>query len=389
MDNKLDFNVTELGEEGMIQIDESTGMPIVGSLPNVVDNKKVEDKNKQPEEELLEIIDEDTKKKETPSSDDANKNPSSDNTVFQSLIGALNEKGILSSQLDMNKINDAIKEGEDPTNILFDLMAYELQTQINYYKEQLPEKIQRLINNYEEGVPLDKILQLKIEQDRLSNIPESKIKDDPEIQKEIIKRYMTEMGENETRILKNIKRLESTEELEDEALENYKALLNLYEKKEQNLRDEANAAEAKFNEEREQMLNNIKTNVMNTNEVIPGIQLNDKDRESIFSSMTKPVGVDENGTPMSSVWKTRAINPIEFEKALHYYHMIGLFNFDNRGNFKPDFSKLTKSVKNEAISELSKKLNIEDKKSSGGSLGAKNENAQSESISKIEKFLKN
>ena len=389
MDNKLDFNVTELGEEGMIQIDESTGMPIVGSLPNVVDNKKVEDKNKQPEEELLEIIDEDTKKKETPSSDDANKNPSSDNTVFQSLIGALNEKGILSSQLDMNKINDAIKEGEDPTNILFDLMAYELQTQINYYKEQLPEKIQRLINNYEEGVPLDKILQLKIEQDRLSNIPESKIKDDPEIQKEIIKRYMTEMGENETRILKNIKRLESTEELEDEALENYKALLNLYEKKEQNLRDEANAAEAKFNEEREQMLNNIKTNVMNTNEVIPGIQLNDKDRESIFSSMTKPVGVDENGTPMSSVWKTRAINPIEFEKALHYYHMIGLFNFDNRGNFKPDFSKLTKSVKNEAISELSKKLNVEDKKPSGGSLGARNENAQSESISKIEKFLKN
>lgn len=389
MDNKLDFNVTELGEEGMIQIDESTGMPIVGSLPNVVDNKKVEDKNKQPEEELLEIIDEDTKKKETPSSDDANKNPSSDNTVFQSLIGALNEKGILSSQLDMNKINDAIKEGEDPTNILFDLMAYELQTQINYYKEQLPEKIQRLINNYEEGVPLDKILQLKIEQDRLSNIPESKIKDDPEIQKEIIKRYMTEMGENETRILKNIKRLESTEELEDEALENYKALLNLYEKKEQNLRDEANAAEAKFNEEREQMLNNIKTNVMNTNEVIPGIQLNDKDRESIFSSMTKPVGVDENGTPMSSVWKTRAINPIEFEKALHYYHMIGLFNFNNRGNFKPDFSKLTKSVKNEAISELSKKLNVEDKKPSGGSLGARNENAQSESISKIEKFLKN
>ena len=40
----------------------------------------------------------------------------------------------------------------------------------------------------------------------------------------------------------------------------------------------------------------------------------------------------------------------------HFYHMIGLFNIDDKGNFKPDFSKIMQVSKSNTVKSLEKDL---------------------------------
>lgn len=390
MEKLMDFSVMDLEEAGMIQVDDNTGMPIVGAIQKPEPPTKDKDKGKEDEEkeDLIEINEDDPNKKkgEEPPASKEPETPSSD-SVFKVLIEALTEKGVISSDINMEEVDKAIKEGEDPTNILFDIMNFELQSQIEFYKNNLPKKIQTLIEKYEEGVPLDEIIKVKSEQDKLDNIPESKIRDNKQLQEEIIKRYMTEKGETETRITKHLKRLEELDELEDDAVEAYAGLVEIYKKKEESLREKAIEANEKKEKERKEFLRSLETNINNTQEIISGISLTNKDKSALIESMTKPVGVDEFGNPISAVLKTRSINPIEFEKALHYYHHIGLFNFDKDGNFKPDFSKLSSDIKNKTVEKLSKILETGDTKGSGIVRKDKNEQKIDNNIEKISRFL--
>ena len=95
---------------------------------------------------------------------------------------------------------------------------------------------------------------------------------------------------------------------------------------------------------------------MGTTEVVPGVKITNKEKEKIFESMTKVVEQDQFGNPMNEVMVTRAKNPIGFEKLLHYYYQLGLFNIDEDGNIAPDLSKLKTSAKSSAIDELNKAL---------------------------------
>lgn len=385
MEKTIDFSIMDLEDAGMIQVDDNTGMPIVGAIQKP-DPAAKDDKEKDEKEDLIEI-DDDISKEEKPLSDDKTPETPSSDSVFKVLIEALAEKGVISSDLNMEEIDKAIKDGENPTNILFDIMNFELQSQIDFYKNNLPKKIQTLIEKYEEGVPLDEIIKVKSEQDKLDNIPESKIRDDKKLQEEIIRRYMTEKGETETRINKYIKRLEELDELEDDAIEAYSGLVDIYKKKEETLKEKALEANEKKEKERKDFLKSLETNINNTQEIISGISLSNKDKSALIDSMTKPVGVDEFGNPISAVLKTRSVNPIEFEKALHYYHHIGLFNFDKDGNFKPDFSKLTSDIKNKTVEKLSKILETNDTKGSGIVRKDKNEQKIDNNIEKISRFL--
>lgn len=386
----LDFSIIETGED-LIQIDEATGMPIVGGGiaidQKTKDVKKDIDKTESEEKvDLIEIPDKTIEKTETPGLTEVS-NPSSD-SVFKVLIEALGEKGVLTSQINMEEVDKAIAEGEEPSNIIFELMNHELETQVEFYKQQLPEKIRTLIDRYEEGVPFEELLKIKTEQQKLDNVQESTIKENVDIQKAIIKHYLTEKGETETRINKHIKRLEELEELEEDALEANVQLKEIYKQKEDSLKEKTVEAERKKETDRIAMLETIKTNINNTQEIIPNLPLREKDKVALMESMTRPIGVDEYGNPISTVLKTRSINPVEFEKVLHYYHLIGLFNFDKKGQFAPDFSKLTADIRTKTVDKLSKILTSEDKPGGGSAAKVVLSVKAEENVDKVSRFLK-
>ena len=58
--------------------------------------------------------------------------------------------------------------------------------------------------------------------------------------------------------------------------------------------------------------------------------------------MTEPIARDAEGNPMNPVMATKNKNPQAFEMMVHYYHQLGLFDIDENGTMKPDFSKIAK-----------------------------------------------
>jgi hypothetical protein len=59
-------------------------------------------------------------------------------------------------------------------------------------------------------------------------------------------------------------------------------------------------------------------------------------------------------------------NPAGFEMLINYFDVLGLFNTDKEGNFKPDISKLEKVAKSKAVSELDRVITAQNQKSDFG-----------------------
>jgi hypothetical protein len=109
----------------------------------------------------------------------------------------------------------------------------------------------------------------------------------------------------------------------------------------------------------------MKRNIENTPEIIPGIKLTKPTRDKIFKSMTIPVAKDDQGNPLNPVMATRSRNPEAFEMMIHYYHQLGLFNIDDDGQVKPDFSKISKTAKTKATDEFRSAFETKDKPIAG------------------------
>ena len=96
----------------------------------------------------------------------------------------------------------------------------------------------------------------------------------------------------------------------------------------------------------------MKRTIESTPEIIPGIKLSKVGKEKIMKSMTIPVAKDGEGNPLNPVMATRSKNPDAFEMMIHYYHSLGLFNIDDNGQMKPDFSKIGKAERTKATDEM-------------------------------------
>lgn len=358
----------DLDYNEMLDIDLDTGKVVEGSAPKPSPAPKPEDIKMSTTEEFIEIPDAPTKKedvdddKSDATTGKATETPPPDETTpssslpYKVLINALHEEGVV-SDVDLDAIDKLVsEEGYSAGQVVLSIIQNEINNQIDLYKENLPDKIKTLIEKYEEDVPLDEIIKVKSEQTRLEKITEEAIKDSEDIQKRLITTLMKEKGESDTRIEKTLKRLEDLGELEDEALESQKELSAIYAKREKALEDEAKAQRAEQKRRNDEYLEMLKKTVNATDEIVSGLKLSKTEKDSIYKSMTTPVAYREDGRPLSSVNITMSRNPVAFEMALHYYHELGLFNIDKDGNFKPDFSKITKTAKTTAIQELEKTL---------------------------------
>ena len=243
------------------------------------------------------------------------------------------DEGVLPN-LDIEKFDgtsDSLKEA----------MVTEIMTAVDMYKESLPPRVKDLINNYEEGISFEKLLELdKIDTD-VAKITEEKLEEDVSLQKKIVGDYLKRTTKfSDTKISKLVDGYEDSGELEDEAktsLTELQSLVDSEKKKELASIDQQRKAE---DAQRKRDLTALQEKVKSTNEIIPGIKLNDKTKNNIFASMTTPVGYDQSGRPVNKIVAARMDNPVEFEIKLHYL-------FEVTKGFT-DFSKLAEKGKRDA-----------------------------------------
>jgi len=277
------------------------------------------------------------------------------------LANALYEKGVL-SELDTEKLENA---DEDQAELMIGLIKAEIEKNINSYKSNLPEKLRKLIENYEENVPLDNLINIESTKTRLDNITEDALRKDEALQKLIISENYKRLGMSDVRIQKRLQQFEDLEQLEEEAIDALSESKEYISKQEEKELSSAKQRKIDYEKERENKLISLKEDITKTESIIEGIKLSDREKEKIYESMTKVVDTDSNGNPMNYVMQLRARNPLGFEKLLHYYTQIGLFNMDNTGKLKPDISKIKTGAKVSAMEELNSVLRTDQQYSSG------------------------
>lgn len=207
----------------------------------------------------------------------------SDTDVFKGLAGFLKEKQFLSSELE---------NFEGTEEQFIKLLEQEFREgPLQEYKESLPPVVKHLIDNYEEGVPLEDLINVKSNQIKFDSIKEESLEENPDLVKTVLTEYYKETAPkwSKERIEKEVSKKLELGDTED-AIEALKELQTIQKEKETKLvefsKKERQEAEARAKKQFE----DFKNLTFSTKEVIPGIEMTKKEQEEVFKLATTPVG---------------------------------------------------------------------------------------------------
>jgi len=269
--------------------------------------------------------------------------------LFKAFGSTLVEKGVFSEEL--------FKDFDGTIDGLVTAVDREIGYGIESYKESLPDVLKELIDNYEEGVPLDQLIATKSREISFNNITDSKLEEDTELQKEIVRQYLESTGLKENKIKKLIETYEDTDELFSEAKDALGEIKDILKKEEAYIKKQQEEERKVAEQRTKELLNTVETTIYKTEEIVPGIKLNDKVKKEIYSSMTQPTGRDAEGNPVNKVMEIRAKDPIKFEMTLHYLASLGIF--------EGKWDKVISTAKTSSVKELEKLIKSNDNKFSG------------------------
>lgn len=270
---------------------------------------------------------------DTNNSNDADDNSSSPLIPYAKY---LKEEGILPN-FDLEKFDGSIDS-------LRDGMFNEIMSGVEQYKATLPEPIKNLLNNFEEGVPLEKLLEIDRERVKYSSISETDLESE-EVQRNLVREYLTKTTKfSKEKIEKELTRLGDLQELGEEARTILPELIALQSAEEQALVEQAKAAQVAAEERRLQELETLRSSLETMEEVLPGMKLSNALRQKIYKNLTVPVGYNEYGQPLNKLGAYRSKNPVQTEILLNY-----LFEVTNE--FK-DWSVLGRGAKRQVITEI-------------------------------------
>lgn len=259
--------------------------------------------------------------------------------IYIPLASLLKEEGILPT-LDLDKF-----EGK-PDELIAGIQA-EIKDGIDSYKETLHPAIKDLADKWEEGVPMDEYIGIKSEQTRFDNIDENNIKEDIELQKNLVAYHLSQTTKwNENKIKKEVDRLADIDELESEAYDAHKELKKIAIDAEKQLIAQAKKDQEAAKDKQKKLVEDIEKTVNGLTEIIPGIKISEKEKQGLLKAVTKPVEFDKENKPVSKVMKAKEKDPIKFELMLNY--------FIDQGFFDGKFEKIVTKAKSDSLKELEK-----------------------------------
>lgn len=238
--------------------------------------------------------------------------------------------------------NFSMEEFDGTLDGIFEGIANEITHGIKSYKDELPRVIKDMIDNYEEDVPLDKLIKVRSRQMEFDKITDELLRDDVDKQKRILTELYTIRGFKEDKIAKIVGKFEDIGDLQGEATEALEELKTIYKKEEDNIKIQAVERKKEQEENAKKALASIKDTITKTEEVIPGIKINKQVKDKIYESMVNVVETTQDGRPLNRLMQTRLKDPVRFDMTLHYLGTLGIFDgkWDTfRGIMKNGISK--------------------------------------------------
>lgn len=174
----------------------------------------------------------------------------------------------------------------------------------------------------EAGIPENTAATMVKDIQSLQKIDAATLKDRADISTVLIQEDLKQQGWDEKRIEKQVERLIKTEELLSESLlakDNLLASSNNYIQTQKAAHDKT-VADAQALEEKQ--VEDLKEAVYGEKKVLGVITADDKLRNQVYESMTKPVGYDKAGAPINAMTKDRLADPVDFAKRMEYAYVL-------------------------------------------------------------------
>lgn len=268
-------------------------------------------KEEQSEAETFEYDDEDS---------EGNAGTDEESSVVQAVAEWAKAKGIFDYEAD---------QFEDSEDWLENKLLEKSKSYADEWKESLPPIIKEVINNYEEGVPLDELIYSKSREMEYNSVDEEDLGKSDGLQKKLVADWLYTQDFSDEEIESKIKKYEDALILEDEAKTALKKLKAYEAKYQEQLKYDTERKKLAAQEQYNQTLKQIETDIMSSEEIIPGIQLSKEEKKKVYEAYTK----------QDSSRKTQLMKALESDPQAWY--KITQFMVLMNGNLKDVEKKLT------------------------------------------------
>lgn len=324
-DDDIDNKTKKEEDKNEIILDESNSL----ALDELIGSEEGEDSE---EDETKNKVD----KKDTKTPGKDSEQNSSSQETFTFLASALVESGVFSSLEE-----DEVKEIKDTESLL---EAISKQIKTNELKD-LSEDQKNYLEAIRTGVNLQNYQTSYSNLEQYKRIDDEKIKSEPRLQFELIRRSLIVDGASEEKARKYANNIVNSDEAEEEALQAKLALIKFEEDQLNESLEKAKLDKQKEKEKADNELAELKSKINSASEIIPGVKINSQTKEKIYTSLTTPVKVNDDKI-LNEVME--AYQNSDYKMRLHAMHII-------TNGFK-DFSKFNATIKTSAVKQLDEKL---------------------------------
>ena len=190
-------------------------------------------------------------------------------------------------QRDKGLIDYNDEEFEENDEWLLSKVSETVDGKIEEYKESMPEEIKYLLDNYEAGVPLSNLLNMQSQEQVYESINVEALEKNVNLQKNVVRDLLLKSGWSEERVNKKIQRYEDTGVLFEEAEEALSSLVEVQKHQKEKYVEQQKQEQQQRIENHEQWLTDLKDHIGKKEEIIPGFNLNPKDKDALYKGITK------------------------------------------------------------------------------------------------------
>ena len=324
-----------------------------------------------------------------PTDSSLNSDDKDDEPLYKVLAEQLKSEGLFDE--DDFEPDDNFEFDGSPESFKYLMERRDFKRGLKIFEEvvsEMPAKMRTQFQLFMDGLDEDSASDIGSKIVDYSSVTLQDLESNPAKAEYLYRELLRTKGFSNEKITKYVERARDLDELADEGFEAAQSLNQDVQKQIQFKKQEEEYNSQKRHREAGQRLQALRSAIINTPEIFKGVALTEKMKDQLYKSMTETVAYDENKQPLNKVAALSKRNPEAFRMQLHYLTELGLFNTDERGNLKPDLTKLMRLAETKVSRSIDDRL----KKAafrSGSNLSNNISEKESDVLSSLEHFLKN
>jgi hypothetical protein len=253
---------------------------------------------------------------------------------------------------------------------------------------EMPSKMRKQFELFMNGLDEDSSLEIGSKSIDYASVTKDDLDSNPQKAEQLYRELLKTKGFSQEKINKYVERAKDLDELSEEGYEAAQLLNEEVQKQIEYKKQEEQYIAQQKQREAQQRLQALKAAITQTPEIFKGVPLTDKMKDQLYKSMTETVAYDENRQPLNKIAALSRKNPDAFRMQLHYLAELGLFNMDERGNLKPDLTKVMRLAETKVTRSIDERLKKAAFKS-GSNLSNNINEKESDILTSLENFLNN